>query len=269
MGEENFFKDQRMAFAECRYSTSSVRQFKPHMHRTLSVGAVDSGAVEYMVDGRGAELRAGSLALINPETEHACNTLNDSRRSYYMLYLDVGWCLQVQRGLWGVESLQKFTTIRLDDGGLYKQYVYAIQKLMAPGIHLLQKEQLLHELMSEIFQRSSWQQQPAEQLPVNIQIIKKRLGDDLEKDMTLDELAGELGLNPYTMLRQFKKATGLTPHAYRTNCRIEKAKLLLQKGFDIADTAFECGFFDQSHLHRHFKAMTTVTPQEYRVNFVQ
>jgi AraC-like DNA-binding protein len=38
---------------------------------------------------------------------------------------------------------------------------------------------------------------------------------------------------------------------------------------DIAETALECGFFDQSHFHRHFKAMTTVTPQEYRVNFVQ
>lgn len=53
------------------------------------------------------------------------------------------------------------------------------------------------------------------------------------------------------------------------NCRIEQAKEFLREGRDITDTALECGFFDQSHFHRHFKAMTTVTPQEYRVNFIQ
>ena len=71
------------------------------------------------------------------------------------------------------------------------------------------------------------------------------------------------------MLRRFKTVTGITPHAYRMNCRIEQARKYLQEGMDITETALECGFFDQSHLHRHFKAMTTVTPQEYRVNFVQ
>ena len=73
--------------------------------------------------------------------------------------------------------------------------------------------------------------------------------------------------------RKYVKALGaeleLTPKELGMGGCIEKAKQLLQEGRDIADTAFECGFFDQSHLHRHFKAMTTVTPQEYRVNFIQ
>jgi AraC-like DNA-binding protein len=48
------------------------------------------------------------------------------------------------------------------------------------------------------------------------------------------------------------------------NCRIEHARSLLQKGRTIADTALACGFFDQSHFHHHFKAMTTVTPKQYQ-----
>jgi len=56
---------------------------------------------------------------------------------------------------------------------------------------------------------------------------------------------------------------------YRTNCRINQARQMLQQGRDIGETALECGFFDQSHFHRHFKAMTTVTPREYQINFVQ
>lgn len=78
-----------------------------------------------------------------------------------------------------------------------------------------------------------------------------------------------MGANPYTLLRHFKAKVGITPHAYRMNCRIELARNYLQQGMEIADTALQCSFFDQSHFHRHFKAMTTVTPREYQLNFIQ
>ncbi len=83
------------------------------------------------------------------------------------------------------------------------------------------------------------------------------------------EMALQLDANPYTLLRQFRAATGITPHAYWLNCRIELAKMLLQKGMDVSQVALECGFYDQSHFHRHFKAITAVTPKEYQVNFIQ
>jgi transcriptional regulator GlxA family with amidase domain len=44
---------------------------------------------------------------------------------------------------------------------------------------------------------------------------------------------------------------------------------MLRQGVEPAEVALECGFFDQSHLHRHFRAITAVTPGEYQRNFVQ
>lgn len=266
---EKFLKDKGLPFAECRYSQSSRSSFKPHMHRAFSIGAVDRGRVEYTVGSSVATLGPGSLALINPEMLHSCNSLCAEGRSYYMLYLDVSWCLTVQKSLWNLDSFAETATIRLDDEPLYRRYCQVMQQLLRPDIHLQEKEQLLVDLVSTVFQHSCRPQAKRTTPPGNIDCLKAMLREDLARDLTLDSLAKALGANPYTLLRRFKAETGITPHAYRMNCRIEQARRYLRQGMDITETALECGFFDQSHLHRHFKAMTTVTPQEYRLNFIQ
>lgn len=266
---EKFLKDNRLPFAECRYSQSSQSVFKPHMHASFSVGAVDSGLVHYRVGNATADLQPGALALINPETLHSCNPSKGKGRSYYMLYLDADWCYTVQRSLWHIDKFIPVDTIRLDDQQLYDRYCDVMQQIMRQDIHLQEKEQLLFDLVCAVFQKSCKPQVERNPLSEKSVLLKQLLKKDLEKDYTLDSLALVLNTNPYTLLRKFKAETGITPHAYRMNCRIEQAKRLLQRGTDITETAFLCGFFDQSHLHRQFKAMTTVTPQEYRINFVQ
>lgn len=269
MHRETFHKDKNLPFAECRYSQSSQSSFKPHMHAGFSIGAVDKGEVRYTVGSHITTLTPGSLALINPEVLHSCNTLSTTGRSYFMLYLDVEWCLTVQKSLWETDAFVEVTTLRLDDEHLYQSYCRTMRCLLRPDIHLQEKEQLLVDLVSTVFLQNCSPQSDRKHQPEDIDRLKMILKEDLVRDFTLNSLATALHTNPYTLLRNFKAETGITPHAYRMNCRIEQAKELLRQGRDIAETALECGFFDQSHLHRHFKAMTTVTPQEYRINFVQ
>jgi AraC-like DNA-binding protein len=266
---EQFFIDDRLPFAECRYTQSSQSIFKPHMHTAFSIGAVDKGQVEYTVGNRIARLKPGSLALINPEILHSCNSLTAEGRSYYMLYLDTAWCSLVQKSLWSVESFIGVESIRLDNRKIYHRYCDSMQQLLRNDIHLQEKEQLLVELASTVFQRACSPRARQKSTSENVDRLKDLLRKDLRKDLTLVSLADLLQTNPYTLLRKFKAETGITPHAYRMNCRIELAKHHLRQGMDIAEVALECGFFDQSHLHRNFKAMTTVTPQAYRINFVQ
>lgn len=186
-----------------------------------------------------------------------------------MLHFDTDWCLQVQKSLWKVESFVPAEKILLESEDLYNHYCSVVKKIMNPNMHLLEKEQLLVELSGAVFRNACRVQVEQQEVPENIERLKALLGEDLREDVTLESLAAQLRANPYTLLRRFKVITGITPHAYRMNCRVEQARQYLQKGMDITETALECGFFDQSHFHRHFKAMTTVTPQEYRVNFIQ
>lgn len=258
-----------MPFAEVRYSRGSTAPFKPHMHRTLSIGAVDEGEVLYSVSDNKAVLAPGSLAIMNPETLHTCNPATDKGRSYYMLYLDADWCFRVQQSMWEIDSFVEMDRIRIDNDPLYKQYCTTMDHLIDEKIHLQQKEQMLFDLVGKIFSVACKPQALKTTRIDSIDKLRKLLSSDLWKDLPINSLAKELDANPYTLIRSFKAFTGITPHAYRMNCRIEQAKALLRQGEDITETALECGFFDQSHFHRHFKAMTTVTPHEYRVNFVQ
>ena len=269
MNKEHFFKDPRIPFLEARYTKSSQSVFKAHMHTTFSIGAIDEGCVEYLVDSEQARLEPGSLAIINPEILHSCNAISEGGRSYFMLYLDRSWCTAVQNGLWGVKQLQPANVIKLNDQELYDEYCSGMHTLIHNQVHLQEKEQIAFDLASKVFLQCCQPHTELRSTPENIKKLKELLKGDLEKDLTLDSLSDRLGVNPYTLIRKFKSETGLTPHAYRMNHRIEKAKLYLQNGDDIAETAIKCGFFDQSHLHRNFKAMTTITPREYQVNFVQ
>ena len=273
MGKEHFYKNRSLDFAELRYSRGSRASFKPHMHRLFSIGAVEEGAVRYTVGGEAAVLRPGSLLLVNPEILHTCNPGDESGRSYYMLHLDLDWCCRVQQAVWAVEAFAPVGQTRIDDRPLYDVFCRTAAGLMAEDIHLQEKEQMLFDLAFRVFSAACSAPHGTGRAETDsdrdIRSLKKLLSEDLHRDFTIHSLAEDSDINPYRLIRSFKAATGITPHAYRMNCRIERARELLRAGEEIAETALACGFFDQSHFHRYFKAMTTVTPRAYRVNFLQ
>src|SRR6266850_775874 len=95
--------------------------------------------------------------------------------------------------------------------------------------------------------------------------VQEFIESRLEADLTLQELASEIGYSRSHFLRMFHATTGMTPHRYVLNRRIERARRLLGNAeMSIADVAYCCGFSSQAHLTLAFRKVCGLTPGEYR-----
>lgn len=56
----------------------------------------------------------------------------------------------------------------------------------------------------------------------------------------------------------------MPPHAWLVHCRVREGERLLRRGGAPAETALRCGFADQAHFTRAFKAANGVTPARFR-----
>jgi AraC family transcriptional regulator len=90
---------------------------------------------------------------------------------------------------------------------------------------------------------------------------------DLIADLDLQTLAAESGYSRSHFLRMFEAATGLTPHRYLLQLRLERAQELMRKrSTSLIDIAALCGFSSHAHMSRVFRQLLGVTPSQYRRN---
>ncbi len=83
--------------------------------------------------------------------------------------------------------------------------------------------------------------------------------------ISLDDLCMELNLSRYHFIRIFKAQTGVTPHAYLINLRLEHAlEYLSEKDFPLEQVSTLCGFVNQAHFSQSFKKKYGITPTQYR-----
>lgn len=83
--------------------------------------------------------------------------------------------------------------------------------------------------------------------------------------ISVQDLADEAGLSLRQFQRRFQALTGLNPKHYARICRIGQAvhRKELEPAASWTELALECGYADQSHFIRDFKALTGTLPREF------
>ena len=106
--------------------------------------------------------------------------------------------------------------------------------------------------------------------PWQMRRATERMMSNLDGDIALSELAAECGLSVSYFTRAFKQSSGDPPHRWLLRRRVEHAKMMLRDmDASLADVAIMCGFADQSHFTRVFRAHAGEAPGAWRRNVLK
>lgn len=237
---------------------SSRRSFARHMHDQFGIGVLDHGA-QLSHSGRGqVEAGPGDVITVNPGEVHDGTPIGDNGRGWRILYFDPAAIAQagaeVRDGKGGQFEIARPV---LHDRRASRLVRRLFAAATSPGSYLRTEELLLATIAA-----IGTDLRHADHRVFRPEIARARalIDDDPTAAITLADLAEVSGLSRFQLLRGFARATGLTPHAYIVQRRVEAARRLVAEGSSLADAAAGSGFADQSHMTRAFTSRFGWTP---------
>ena len=99
-----------------------------------------------------------------------------------------------------------------------------------------------------------------------ISLVQASLPKLTQTQASLEDFYRQLPLSRRQFERRFKQETGLSPAQLLQLNRVKIARNLLSQSpnLSLVQVAFDCGFYDQAHLHQHFVRVTQQTPGQYK-----
>lgn len=264
--QANFMHVDDLGGLEVLQATYRRQTFSRHSHEGFCVGVIDDGAQRFYRTGGEHVAPLGSVILVNADDIHTGSAASEDGWSYQAMYPKPELLAFLSRDLkTAAGATPYFPEPVVQDAGLAGQLRLAFNMLRSNENRLVKETMVFSALTWLMLRHGKSRTDPAPQSRAQTQIarIKTFLDDFPEADVSLLELAQQVGLSPYYLLRQFQQATGLPPHAYQIQARLRKGRQMLKAGSGVLETALACGFHDQSHFHRHFRKSIGVTPGDY------
>jgi AraC-like DNA-binding protein len=259
MGDQSFtvrFSDERDLTA---VAAKSARTFPRHSHDEFGIGVITQGA-QRSWSGRGLVAAGrGDLITVNPGEVHDGAPIG-GERAWSMLYLSPDRISAIVRDISEDKvATRELTAPVVKDRRAVGHFAAAYSAVSRGGdsegrdTHLIL---LLGLLLGDATATSP-------QSTRGLSLVRERIDDDPASPHPLAELASLAGVSRFQTIRGFERATGLTPHAYVLQRRLDLARRLIRDGLALAEVAVCTGFADQSHLHRAFRTRYGLTPGAY------
>lgn len=252
---------------DCLTATFRKHRYALHTHETFVIGAITSGCGTLWLQGTRQRAGPGDLTLLNPEDVHDGAPHDAKGYSYRVTYPSASLVRGLAAEIAGREVQPHFRCRVIRDPAAATRLVAAHRELETYGWSLGTEESLLLayacclERHAEGFSPEALRGREQRR----VSRIKSLLNEQAtSNDVCLADLAGEVGVSRFHLIRMFRSEAGTTPHAYLVGRRIEAAKRRLRQGEAPISVASATGFADQAHLTRVFKARVGVTPGAYR-----
>lgn len=266
-GEQTrFWQSRELGGVELLHARYIEQRFAPHVHEGFAFIVIERGAQRFRHRGSEHLAPVGSMVLINPDEVHTGSKAHEQGWSYRGFYPDNAQVVEVLEELrLGRKGTPSFSASVLHDPQLHQCFAQ-LHRLLDGGASALRQQTTWREAILLLFQRHAHIPEapsPGRE-PRAVALAKELLGSRIAEPPSLEQLAAAVNLSPFHFARVFRHATGLPPHAWLKQRRLEQARVLLKEGCAPLGVALQLGFADQSHLTRQFKQAYGVGPGEYR-----
>lgn len=238
-----------------------------HMHDQFGIGLIYRGA-QVSLSGRGmVEAEAGDIITVNPSEVHDGSPIGDGGRAWQMLYFEphivVDLYHDITEGRTGVFELPN-PVIRDRRVADHYRLLFAAMTACPGTARKMEAEEHLFFILQQLLE-SQKILKDARSVSKSIAVAKAKIDDEPAAPLSLEDLARLCGMSRFQVLREFARATGLTPHAYMIQRRLQMAKRMIARGYDLIEAAAASGFADQSHMSRLFVRTFGMSPGYYAV----
>lgn len=234
--------------------------FTMHSHDEYSIGVCTDGTEVIRHRGALHHFGPGTVVVIEPGEAHTGGPADADGFAYRVMYPAV----DIFSG-----ELPHFPDLVQFDPQLAAQ-LHAAHESLSSGDDLIEAESRLTMALAALLARHATSA-PVVERPLGgrtARLVMARLEDQIVAPPTLTDIAGELGLSRFQVVRGFRETVGMPPYAWLAQRRVAKARVLLAGGARPSEAAAQVGFADQAHMTRWFRRVIGVTPGTYR-NSVQ
>jgi AraC-like DNA-binding protein len=237
------------------HMTSHV--YPMHTHESWTLLIIDDGMVRYDLDRHEHGALSQVVTLLPPQVPHNGRAATPAGFGKRVLYLDLTY---LPASLIGRTVDQPV----LSDP-LLRQRIHQVHHLLDQPGEALEAESRLALIAERLRGHLSRPGQAAASRPdpTVAQDLRDLIDARFREKMTLRDASDRLHASPAHLVRMFSREFGISPHQYTTGRRVDLARRLLLGGLPPSLVAAEAGFYDQSHLSRHFTRVLGTPPGRY------
>ena len=230
-------------------------RYKKHSHQEYAIGVTLRGAQQYNLDGKMQTSYPNGVMLFNPEQTHDGMAGDQTGIEYVMLYIDPDVFRDV---------LDRKESFLFADPVIYHKDLQ--QKVLNLSGAVLREEDsaLCDDLLADLALAFRAKIVTCRKREDHLMKTAKEMIHSLSGDvLALDSICTELELSKFQFIRMFQANEGITPYQYYLNCKVEKAKRIIEESGDIYSAVAGCSFVDLTHLNKHFTRRYGITPFAY------
>lgn len=244
-----------------------------HINNYIEIYVYVSGDHRYIVENALYDLKRGDIIVINPLEVHKALPQGEGlyERFYFIIDCDAldAMALRPLDPILG-KAPERGNLISLGDEAREKVLgmLYEIADCLSGGKNdQLTAFSLFLRILSEINAYLAKEDPPSYDVAHTPMLLKKILLYVAEHTAEIDttaKVAEALSVTPQYLSTYFNKYTGTSLKIYIQAKKIALAKVLLDKGADVTQACYDCGFNDCSYFIKVFKKYVGVTPLVYK-----